>query len=128
MRPAVTRPRSPSGEATVFESLRDHPGTECWLVWHGLSIRHHDTDVDRDTDFVTTVPGEGILVVEVKLHAGISVDDEGWRFGGAEPTTRSPYYRAWTPVAASGIRSSERGASRGTRSDRRSDSRTSGAS
>lgn len=95
MIPSILRPRTPPGEVKVFEALRDHPGSDGWLVWHGLPIRHHDTQVEGEADFVIMVPGEGMLVIEVKSHERISVDDDGWRLGGGEPTTRSPHDQAW---------------------------------
>lgn len=93
--PPTVRPRSPSGEVKVFEALRDHPGTDGWLVWHGLPIRHHETQVEGEADFVIMVPGEGMLVVEVKSHDRLEVDDRGWSLGGGEPTARSPYDQVW---------------------------------
>ena len=95
MVPAAIRPRTPPGESKVFEALRDHPGTAGWLVWHGLAIRHHETQVEGEADFVIMVPGEGMLVVEVKSHERLEVDDRGWSLGGGEPTTRSPYDQVW---------------------------------
>ncbi|MGM1030470.1 MAG: NERD domain-containing protein [Actinomycetota bacterium] len=95
MNPAVVRPKTPPGEVKVFEALRDHPSTEGWLVWHGLPIRHHETQVEGEADFVIMVPGEGMLVVEVKSHDRVEVGDGGWRLGGGEPTFRSPYDQAW---------------------------------
>jgi hypothetical protein len=96
MVPALIRPRTPPGEVKVFEALRDHPGTDGWLVWHGLPIRHHDTQVEGEADFVIMVPGEGMLVVEVKSHDRIEVGADGsWRLGAQEPTHRSPYDQVW---------------------------------
>lgn len=95
MVPPTVRPRSPSGEVKVFEALRDHPGTDGWLVWHGLPIRRHETQVEGEADFVIMVPGEGMLVVEVKSHDRLEVDDRGWSLGGGEPTARSPYDQVW---------------------------------
>ncbi|MCR8669770.1 nuclease-related domain-containing DEAD/DEAH box helicase [Agrococcus sp. HG114] len=96
MVPGLMRPRTPPGEAKVFEALRDHPGTEGWIVWHGLPIRHHETQVEGEADFVIVAPGEGVLVVEVKSHERVEVGDDGlWRLGSQEPTPRSPYDQAW---------------------------------
>lgn len=80
----------------MFEALRDHPGTDGWLVWHGLPIRHHETQVEGEADFVIMIPGEGMLVVEVKSHDRVEVGDDGlWRLGTQQPTPRSPYDQAW---------------------------------
>lgn len=96
MIPGAIRPGTPPGERKVFEALRDHPGTADWIVWHGLSIRHHDTQVEGEADFVLLIPGEGMLVVEVKSHERVEVGDDGlWRLGGQEPTPRSPYDQVW---------------------------------
>ncbi|MGC5076158.1 NERD domain-containing protein [Agrococcus sp. DT81.2] len=95
MVPPTIRPRTPPGEVKVFEALRDHPGTAGWLVWHGLPVRHHETQVEGEADFVVMVPGEGMLVVEVKSHDRLEVDDRGWSLGGGEPTARSPYDQVW---------------------------------
>lgn len=55
----LIRPRTPPGEVRVFEALRDHPGTADWIVWHGLPIRHHETQVEGEADFVLVIPGGG---------------------------------------------------------------------
>lgn len=96
MIPALIRYGTPPGEVKVFEALRDHPGTADWIVWHGLPIRHHETQVEGEADFVLVIPGEGMLVVEVKSHERVEVGDDGlWRLGGQEPTPRSPYDQVW---------------------------------
>ncbi|QUW18242.1 NERD domain-containing protein [Agrococcus sp. Marseille-Q4369] len=96
MIPGLIRPGTPPGEFKVFEALRDHPGTADWIVWHGLPIRHHETQVEGEADFVIVIPGEGMLVVEVKSHERVEVGDDGlWRLGGQEPTPRSPYDQVW---------------------------------
>ncbi len=95
MVPPTIRPRTQPGEVKVFEALRDHPSTDGWLVWHGLPLRHHETQVEGEADFVIMVPGEGMLVVEVKSHDRLEVDDRGWSLGRGEPTARSPYDQVW---------------------------------
>ncbi|GEK81362.1 hypothetical protein ABA31_27130 [Agrococcus baldri] len=96
MIPGMLRPGSPPGEHRVFEALRDHPATGDWVVFHGLRIRHHASQVEGEADFVVLVPGEGMLVVEVKSHDRIVAGDDGlWRLGSQEPTTRSPYDQVW---------------------------------
>ncbi|ERG64403.1 hypothetical protein L332_08070 [Agrococcus pavilionensis RW1] len=95
MIPGAIRPGTPPGEAKVFEALRDHPGTSDWIVWHGLPIRHHETQVEGEADFVIVIPDEGMLVVEVKSHERVEVGADGlWRLGSQEPTSRSPYDQA----------------------------------
>lgn len=95
MIPQLIRAGSPNGEVAVFEALRDHPGTADWLVWHGLPIRHHATQVQGEADFVVVVPGEGVLVIEVKSHDRVEVGADGlWHLGGNAPTSRSPYTQA----------------------------------
>jgi hypothetical protein len=96
MIPGLLRAGAPPGERTVFDALRDHPGTDGWLVWHGLPIRHHETQIEGEADFVLLVPGEGMLVVEVKSHDRVEVGDDGlWRLGSQPPTPRSPYDQVW---------------------------------
>lgn len=86
---------APRGERVVYEALRDHPHTDGWVVWHGLAIRHHSTQVQGEADFVVVVPEEGALVVEIKSHATVDVGDDGlWRLGSSAPTLRSPYTQA----------------------------------
>ena len=92
----IASSRVPPGEYAVFEALRDHPGTDGWVVFHGLPIRHHETQVEGEADFVLLVPGEGMLVVEVKSHDRVEVGDDGlWRLGSQDPTRRSPYDQVW---------------------------------
>ena len=85
MGPAVIRPKTPPGQVKVFEATPPPPGTGGRLVWHDLPIGHHETQVEGEADFVIVVPGEGMLMVEVKSHERVEVDDRGWRLGGGEP-------------------------------------------
>ncbi|MDR7234035.1 NERD domain-containing protein [Agrococcus sp. BE272] len=95
MIPPEPRRGAPTGELQVFEALREHPDTDDWVVWHGLPIRHHQTQVEGEADFVVMVPGEGMLVIEVKSHERIEVGDDGlWRLASQPPTDRSPYDQA----------------------------------
>lgn len=96
MIPPEPRRGAPSGELKVFEALRDHPQTDGWVVWHGLPIRRlHPTQIEGEADFVVLVPGEGMLVIEVKSHDRIEVGEDGlWRLGTQPPTDRSPFDQA----------------------------------
>lgn len=95
MIPPEPRLGAPSGELRVYEALRDHAGTSDWVVWHGLPIRHHETQVEGEADFVILIPSEGMLVIEVKSHERVEIGADGlWRLGSQEPTSRSPYDQA----------------------------------
>lgn len=81
MIPRVCPETASPGEKEFFRRLRDDPDTRGWTVLHSLDLAKHVDQVSGEADFVILVPGAGILVVEVKSHKSIHVDDEGWHMG-----------------------------------------------
>jgi hypothetical protein len=95
MNPIEPKEGSPPGEIELFEALAAAPGTEQWIAIHSVRIPNHPTQVEGEGDFVVFVPGEGVLVIEVKSHARISRGEDGrWRLGRDEPRSRSPFDQA----------------------------------
>lgn len=95
MFPASVPAGTPPGERMVFERLRDDPTTEDWIVLHSLELAVHPTQVSGEADFVIIVPDHGVLVLEVKSHSKIFVDDRGWWLGSdPQPDERGPFKQA----------------------------------
>src|SRR6476659_9366096 len=86
---------APPGEHAAFESLRDAPATDDWIVFHSLGIGRHVSQFEGEADFVVLAPGCGVLVIEVKSHLRVQTDDSGrWKLGNDDWTTRSPFLQA----------------------------------
>lgn len=85
---------APPGEQLVFRRLRDDPDTGSWIVLHSLDLAKHLRNVAGEADFVLIVPGHGVLVVEVKSHRNVVVDDSGWRLGNDPVDLRGPFKQA----------------------------------
>ena len=64
--PSTIEADAPPGEQSLFAALRDAPGTETWVAFHGLPIVQHARQIEGEADFVVLAPGEGVLVIEVK--------------------------------------------------------------
>ncbi|MFE2037837.1 NERD domain-containing protein [Streptomyces scopuliridis] len=81
------------GEREVFERLRDDPATEGWIALHSLHLAKHPKQIQGEADFVVIVPGQGVLVIEVKAHKRVSRMDNGdWHLGGTKG--ESPFEQA----------------------------------
>ncbi|WP_435894584.1 NERD domain-containing protein [Oceaniferula spumae] len=95
MIPSICPEVAPPGEKQLFRRLRDDPDTEGWYVLHGLDLAQHTTQMSGEADFVVIVPEYGILVIEVKSHTRIHVDDQGWHLGDQpHPEQRGPFKQA----------------------------------
>ena len=95
MLPSRIPANAPPGEKIVFERLKADPATEGWIVLHSLELANHPTQVSGEADFVIIVPGYGILVLEVKSHTKVFVDERGWWLGAdPQPDERGPFKQA----------------------------------
>lgn len=79
--PSTCPSSAPPGEKEFFRRLRDDPDARDWIVLHSLDLARHLNNVAGEADFVVIVPGYGVLVVEVKSHRTVVVDDDGWHLG-----------------------------------------------
>lgn len=83
------------GEVTIFEALRNEPGTEDWVVLHSVNIPRHIRRHEGEADFVILAPGLGVLILEIKSHLKVARDENGyWRMGNSEPERRGPFVQA----------------------------------
>ena len=96
MLPAHIPPDTKSpGERDVFEWLRDTPGTEDWTVLHSLDPAEHVSRPFGEADFVVVVPGEGLVVLEVKGVRRLRRESGLWYYGADRSgRTRSPFTQA----------------------------------
>jgi hypothetical protein len=79
-----------SGERTLFNALRDDPGTADWIVLHSYGLARHATQRRGEIDFVIVAPGFGVLVVEVKSHSSVSYEHGVWQLGQETPPSKNP--------------------------------------
>jgi hypothetical protein len=87
-----------SAEVSIFELLRDSPGTETWTVIHSLGLLKTDTRPYGEIDFVIMIPYTAVICVEVK-GGGIACDENGiWtstdRNGRIHRLSRGPFDQA----------------------------------
>jgi hypothetical protein len=95
MIPAYCPDQAPPGEKAVYAALASSVGTQNWIVLHSLAIAEHVRQAEGEADFVIIIPGQGVLVIEVKSHQAIArLDDGRWKLGSNAPTTRSPFQQA----------------------------------
>lgn len=57
---------TPNSEQRVFRMLENDPAAKDWVVFHSLNLKQTGTQPYGEVDFVVTIPGVGILCVEVK--------------------------------------------------------------
>lgn len=79
------------GEKTLFHKLKTDAGTDGWVVFHSLDIARHSTQVRGEADFVIVIPAKGILVVEVKAHKRVKVENGIWYLGMDPPSEKGPF-------------------------------------
>lgn len=70
-----------AGELSVFERFRDEPGTDGWIVLHSVNLANHRKAISGEADFVVIVPGEGIVVIEVKGCHTLKLREGVWYYG-----------------------------------------------
>lgn len=82
-------------ELSVFKRLRDEPGTEDWIVLHSVNLAGHRRAAGGEADFVVIVPGEGVVVIEVKGWRSFRLEDGIWYHGREQkPDKRGPFRQA----------------------------------
>ena len=149
--PTMSESTKSDGERAVFEALAASadggraggaaagPDTAGWTVLHSFDIADHRRRLAGEIDFLCLVPGEGVLVVEVKGCHSLRRRGGDWYYGrSAEPDHRGPFRQAseamhslrrrWpgsTPSSATS-RSARRSASRSSTSPRPRRSGTTG--
>jgi hypothetical protein len=86
---------APSGEFEIFKMLAEDCGASGWIVLHSLDIAEHIRAAQGEADFVILIPNEGVLVLEVKSHKRVKLDERGWWLGNATtPDKRGPFRQA----------------------------------
>lgn len=92
--PSVCSPESPPGEKLIFEALQADAGAQGWVVLHSLDLVRHVAKLQGEADFVVIVPGQGVLVLEVKSHKKVKRDEQGWWLGNEPVDIRGPFKQA----------------------------------
>lgn len=88
-------PNSPPGERAIFERFKSDPLCNGWIVLHSLDLARHTRQVSGEADFVIIVPNHGIVILEVKSHDFVKLDELGWWLGtSSTPETRGPFRQA----------------------------------
>jgi hypothetical protein len=88
---------APVSEKRVFELLRSSPGTRDWTVFHSLGLSSAYTGTYGEIDFVLSIPGRGLLCLEVK-GGRVECRSGTWsstdRNGVTHAYRRSPFQQA----------------------------------
>lgn len=89
--------RVSAGERRVFGLLENDPATTDWTVLHSLGIARRPAGPYGEIDFVTIIPGEGVVCLEVK-GGRLSCEEGVWRtidrHGNAATLKKSPFLQA----------------------------------
>jgi len=95
MLPRYCPPDAAPGEFEVFKMLSRDCGASGWIVLHSLDIAEHVKTSQGEADFVVLIPNEGVLILEVKSHTSVKLDERGWWLGrGTKPDKRGPFRQA----------------------------------
>jgi hypothetical protein len=94
MIPAYFPVDAPPGEKALYRALAQSKDTDDWIVLHSLGIADHVRKPEGEADFVVTAPNLGVLVIEVKSHDYVHVEDGVWYLGSQKPDTRGPFEQA----------------------------------
>ncbi len=111
--PTMSESTKSDGERAVFEALAASagagraagggragsaaagPDTAGWTVLHSFDIADHRRRLAGEIDFLCLVPGQGVLVVEVKGCHSLRRHGGDWYYGrSAEPDHRGPFRQA----------------------------------
>lgn len=95
--PTIAETTRSDGERAVFEALASSagPDTAGWTVLHSFDIADHRRRLAGEIDFLCLVPGQGVLVVEVKGCHTLRRQGGDWYYGrNAEPDHRGPFRQA----------------------------------
>ena len=82
------------GEEKLFRLLRDDDLTKDWTILHSLHIAHHVSKSKGEADFVVLIPNLGVVILEVKSHLRILVQDGVWILGSEKGPHESPFVQA----------------------------------
>lgn len=83
------------GEREIFRMLQQDPAASGWVVLHSLDLVDHVRKVQGEADFVVLMPGEGVVVLEVKSHSTVRFDQGVWWLGNSSnPDPRGPFKQA----------------------------------
>ena len=86
---------APPGEHEIFKMLSRDCGAAGWIVLHSLDIAEHVRTSQGEADFVVLIPNEGVLILEIKSHKSVKLDERGWWLGnGTKPDKRGPFRQA----------------------------------
>lgn len=99
MRPAEYDDDVVDGEKLVFNLFKTLKNADNWIVLHSLDIFGDIQYGQGEADFVVLIPGQGLLVIEVKSHEQISCKKGTWTLGN-EQKKKTPVKQAWNNVHA----------------------------
>jgi len=85
------------GERLVFKRFAETAGGQNWFALHSLDIFPRSGKNQAEADFVILAPGLGILVVEVKAHREVKLENGIW-YMSSKAAKRSPIKQASNAV------------------------------
>lgn len=78
------------GEKKVFNALEGVLDRPEWIVFHSLKLAHNTNSLMGENDFTVMIPGQGMVVIEVKNVKSIDYKDGKWFLEGAPKPTKDP--------------------------------------
>jgi len=90
MIPADYKKSTNFGEKKVFNALQGVNDRPDWIVLHSLKLAHNEFALQGENDFTVFIPGQGIVVIEVKNAKSIEYKGGEWHLEGVPKPSKDP--------------------------------------
>lgn len=94
MIPGDYKKKTNFGEKKIFNALQGVGDRPDWIALHSLKLAHNDFALQGENDFTVMIPGQGIVVIEVKNAKSIDYKDGEWRLEGVPSPSKDPLEQA----------------------------------
>jgi hypothetical protein len=90
MIPAEYSKKISFGEKKVFNALQGVLDRPDWIALHSLKLAHNEFALQGENDFTVMIPGQGIVVIEVKNAKKIDYENGEWHLEGVPVPGKDP--------------------------------------
>jgi hypothetical protein len=94
MIPGDYKKKTNFSEKKIFNALQGTGDRPDWIALHSLKIAHNDFALQGENDFTVMIPGQGIVVIEVKNAKSIDYKDGEWHLEGVPSPSKDPLEQA----------------------------------
>lgn len=93
MVPANPKESTNFSENAVFRALEGITDRPDWVVLHSIEVFQNIFTLESEVDFVVLVPGQGIVVIEVKNPDSVTYADGEWTLEGVPRKHKDPLHQ-----------------------------------